>query len=253
MPAKYRKLAAEIRDAITSGEYPAGYRLPTIAEIAAERSMGQATVAAAIQLLAAEGVVHAAPVTGIVVLDQRPVRITLNRYAEVLQPGGQLGPWETACQQAGIPGRMALIEVEPAVAAEADVASLLDLPIGKHRITRRSRHAMLGDPERVAQLQTASYPARLVKGTPLVRSEKITGGVYGALAAAGIHPATTAETVRARPASDDEAAELRIRGGTVLTIERVTRDAAGRPVELLQIVADPARTTLVYDPLPLPS
>jgi GntR family transcriptional regulator len=110
---------------------------------------------------------------------------------------------------------------------------------------------MLGEPERVVQLHTASYPARLVRGTPIASEEKVTGGIYGALTAAGIPPATAAETVGARPASDEEAAELHMRSGVVLTVERVTRDATGRPIELLQIVADPSRTTLVYDPLPL--
>ena len=188
--------------------------------------------------------------TGVIVLDRRPIHVALSRYAAVMQPGGQLGPWETACQQAGIPGRMVVIEVET-VPADPDTAAILGLPPAGRRIVRRSRHAVLGDPERVVQLHTASYPARLVRGTPIARDEKITGGIYGAFTAAGIIPATAAETVGTRPASDQEAAELRMRGGTVLTVERVTRDTTGRPIELLEIVADPARTTFVYDPLPL--
>ena len=250
MAAKYRQLAAELRSRINAGEYPPGSRLPTIADMSAERGMAKTTVNDAIKLLEAQGLVHAAAKTGIVVLDHRPVQVALSRYAAVLRPGGQLGPWETACRQAGIPGRMVLIEVET-VPADDEVAAILSLPAAGRRIVRRSRHAMLGDPEQVVQLHTASYPARLVHGTPIASDEKITGGVYGALTAAGIAPATATETVGARPASDDEAAELHIRGGAVLTIERVTRDSAGRPVELLQIVADPSRTTLIYDSLPL--
>ena len=250
MAAKYRELAAELRDGIATGEYPAGSRLPTIIDLATERGMGKNTASAAIALLEAEGLVQASTKTGIVVLDRRPVQVALSRYAEVLRPGGQLGPWETACQQAGIPGRMVLIEVET-VPADADVAAILDLPTAGRRIVRRSRHAVLGDPGQVVQLHTASYPARLVHGTPIATDDKVTGGIYAAFTAAGIPPATASETVGARPASDEEAAELHVRSGAVLTVQRITRDAAGRPIELLEIVADPARTTLVYDPLPL--
>ena len=46
-----------------------------------------------------------------------------------------------------------------------------------------------------------------------------------------VTPATAAETVGARLPTDDEAAELHIRSGAVLTIDRVTRDTTGRPIE----------------------
>ena len=157
------------------------------------------------------------------------MRVELSRYGAVMAPGGQLGPWETACERAGVPGRMALIEVETVPADDATASMLGLLPAGR-RIVRRYRHAMLGDPEQVVQLHTASYPARLVRGTPIAKDAKVTGGIYAAFTAAGIPPATAAETVGARPATDEEAAELHIRGGTVLTVQRITRDAGGRPV-----------------------
>lgn len=249
MIAKYRQLAAELRDSITEGDYPPGTRFPTIAELATARGMGRNTVGAAISLLESEGLVRATTKTGIIVLNRKPVRVALSRYTAVLRPDSQAGPWETACQQSGIPGRMVLIEVET-VPASPDVAEALNLRANP-RIVRRSRHAMLGDPGQVVQLHAASYPARLVRGTPIAQDQKVTGGIYGAFIAAGITPATAAETVSVRPATDDESAELHIRSGDILTVDRVTRDSTGRPIEFLQIVANPARTILVYDPLPL--
>lgn len=250
MIAKYRQLAAELRDSITEGDYPPGTRFPTIAELATARGMGRNTVGAAISLLESEGLVRATTKTGIIVLNRKPVRVALSRYAAVLRPNSQAGPWETACQQSGIPGRMTLIEVET-VPAPPGVAEALNLPRAGQRIVRRSRHAMLGDPSQVVQIHTASYPAKLVRGTPIARDGKVTGGIYGAFLAAGITPASAAETVGARPPTDDESAELHIRNGDVLTVDRVTRDTDGRPIEFLQVVANPARTILIYDPLPL--
>lgn len=162
MAAKYRELATELRNAIGAGEYPAGSRLPAIAELATARGMGRNTISAAMALLEAEGIVQAIQGSGVVVLDRRPVPIALSRYAAVMEPGGDLGPFETACQQAGIPGRMDLIEVET-VPADPEVAALLELPVAARRIVRRSRYAKCGDPERTVQVHTSSIPARLVK------------------------------------------------------------------------------------------
>jgi len=250
MPPKFRQLAAELRNGIAAGDYPAGSYLPPVAQLAAERGMGKQTVSEAVKLLEAEGLVHAATRTGILVLDQRPVPVALSRYLTVMQPGGDRGPWETACHRIGIPGRMDLIEVGT-MPAEDDVAEALELPPAQRRIVRRYRRAMLGDPEQAVQLHTASYPARLVRGTPMSGDGKIEGGVYGAFTAAGIPPVTATETVGTRPATDEEYAELNLRGNPVLTVERITRDAGRRPIELLQIVADPSRAIFVYDNLPL--
>lgn len=244
----YRTLAAELRQAITAGEYPPGSTLPTVADLVTQTGHGKGTITAALALLKDAGLVEGIPGTGMVVADLRTVQVPLSRYAAVMQPGGTLGPWETACQRQGVPGRMIVLEVEH-VTADHDVTAALELN-GIQRVVRRSRHAVLGDPERVVQIHTAWYPARLVRGTPIADETKVEGGIYGALIAAGMPPATADETVGGRPATDDEAAELRVRGG-VLTLERITRDATRRPLEYLRVVANPARVRFVYDSLPL--
>jgi len=248
--AKYQRIAAHLRELINTGDYPAGSRLPTIVEIAAQHGVSKATANAAISLLEAEGLVRPMERTGIRVLDQRAVRVPLSRYSRVLAPGGRLGPWETALAAAGIPGQMVLLEVEHML-AEPDVAVALELsPLS--RVVRRVRHAVIGvEPEQVVQLHEAFFPARLVAGTPIAEDGKLVGGVYAALAAAGLIPATADETVTARTATPDEIARLYMRGGTVIAVERVTRDANGQPLELLRVAADPARTVLIYDDLPL--
>jgi GntR family transcriptional regulator len=252
--ARYRLLAAEIRDAITRGEYPPGHRLPPINVLATERQMGRNTVSAAYSLLEAEGLVsitQRGPDPGIVVADRRPVSLRFSRYSGAMTPDSSAGPWERAAAAAGVPGEMRLIDVDT-VPADPRTAALLELPAAGRRVVCRIRHALAGDPLLVLQLHTAAYPARLVRDTPLAGEGKVIGGVYGALLAAGITPATATETIRYRPATDPEAAELRLRGpASVLTLERITRDPAGKPIELLDITADPTRTELVYDTLPL--
>lgn len=181
--------------------------------------------------------------------NRTPVAIPLNRYNQVLAPGGSRGPWETATAAQGLDGFMRLIKVER-VPADADVARLLELQPGDG-LVYRLRQAIIR-PDDVVQLQHAWYPEDLAEAAGIATTEKIIGGVYGALVAAGHEPATASEAVSARPPTEQEAADLRIGGRVaVITVERVTKDRAGRPIEVLRAIAPADRLKFVYDNLPL--
>ncbi|TMR90612.1 GntR family transcriptional regulator [Nonomuraea basaltis] len=246
---QYGKIAADLRRRIKNGEWAPGTPLPTQTELCAEYDVARATMSAALKQLRGERLVTGVRGQGVFVLNWKPVRVPLSRYNAVLEPGGQLGPWETACQQAGVTGSMVTIEVarEP---ADADVAEALGLAEGIDTVVRRSRHATLND--NTCQIHTAHYPAQLVDGTPLAGEEKVVGGVYGAMRAAGIIPTTADESLSARPATAEESAELTLTpGAPVLTLDRLTRDQEGRRVEWLRMVIDPTRVVVEYDGLPL--
>jgi GntR family transcriptional regulator len=228
--------------------YPPGSTLPTINELAEQHGIAKGTASAAVAVLASEGLVRGVQRRGVIVLDMRPVLVPLTRYRSVLDPGGELGPWETACAEQGRNGRMVPIEVATVTAPK--IASMLNIPEGAP-VVRRTRHALLDGEPRPVQLHDAWYALSLVEDTPLARPAKVVGGVYGALAAAGRPPATLDEMVTARHPTTEEKAELGLRGEPVFQIDRITRDHDGRPLELLQVIANAARTVLVYDSLPL--
>ncbi|WP_188186831.1 GntR family transcriptional regulator [Nonomuraea sp. SYSU D8015] len=249
MATQYGRIAADLRRRIKRGEWPPGTPLPTQTELCEEYDVARATMTAALNQLQGERLITGVRGQGTFVLDWRPVRVPLSRYRAVLEPGGQLGPWETACQQAGVNGSMVTIEVahEP---ADDDVAEALGLTAGTDTVVRRSRHATLQD--HTCQIHTAYYPAQLVEGTPLAGEAKVVGGVYAAMRAAGIIPTTADESLSARPATAEEAAELTMTvGSPVLTLDRLTRDQEGRRVEWLRMVIDPTRVAIEYDGLPL--
>ncbi|MEU0520764.1 GntR family transcriptional regulator [Streptosporangium sp. NPDC006007] len=248
MIARYRELASDLRRAIEDDTYPPGAVLPKITELAKKYGMANETVRLAIGVLESEGLVRAIRKRGTVVLDRTPVRVRFSRYRAVLTPNGDRGPWETACREQGVNGEMQTVEVEREP-APPEVASALHLAAGT-AVLRRSRRALIdGEP---AQLQTAWYPYELIRGTPIARSSKVVGGIYRALLQAGLTPASAGEEIRSRPPVADEAAELRLRGGGwILEVRRTTFDAAKTPIEYQVIVADPARTIIVYDDLPL--
>lgn len=247
--AQYGKIAADLRRRIKNGEFPVGTPLPTQSELCAEYGVARATMSAALAQLRGERLVAGVRGQGVFVLDWKPVRVPLSRYRAVLEPGGRRGPWETACQQAGVTGSMVTIEVVQEL-ADAEVAEALGLTEGVDTVVRRSRHATLDD--MACQIHTAYYPAQLVEGTPLAGQEKVVGGVYATMRAAGIIPTSADESLSARPATSEESAELTLAlGSPVLTLDRLTLDQEGRRVEWLRMVIDPTRVQVVYDGLPL--
>jgi GntR family transcriptional regulator len=248
MAAKYREIAAELRESIDNGRYGPGALLPSIDVLAGRFQVAAMTVRTALKLLESEGLVRIEHGTGTLVVDRRSVLVELSRYADVMRPGGTLGPWQTACERAGVNGNMVMIDVATATAT-ADVAEALGIEAGAP-VVRRDRHATIDD--QAVQLHTAWYPLALVEGTPLTGSGRIEGGVYGAMISAGLNPQTADEKISTRIANAEEAAELRLReAANVMVLDRVTRDGDGRPLELLSIVANPARSVFIYDGLPL--
>lgn len=72
MPARasYRTIARDLEDRIRSGEYPAGSRLPSYAELAKLYSVSVTTVQGAIRLLRERRLVEGDPGRGVFVVDQ---------------------------------------------------------------------------------------------------------------------------------------------------------------------------------------
>lgn len=245
----YRELADQLRRRIDSGEFAPGSTLPKITALMAEYNLARQTVRDAIGELVNDGIVVTVRRLGTIVRHRTPVRIPLSRYRRILSPGGDLGPWETALAAQGLDGFMKLLDVTQ-VPADDSLADLLALSPGDELVCRL-RNAVI-QPDDVVQVQRAWYPGAVAAAAGIDSAAKVEGGVYRALTAAGLAPATASETVLSRPPDDTEARELRI-GGRVsaITVERVTMDASGRPLEVLRAVAAADRLALTYDDLPL--
>jgi DNA-binding GntR family transcriptional regulator len=60
----YEQLAAQLRDRIRSGEYPAGSKLPSIDDLVEQTGLSPMTIRRAFKLLAGEGMVRVVPGRG---------------------------------------------------------------------------------------------------------------------------------------------------------------------------------------------
>jgi GntR family transcriptional regulator len=245
---RYRDIADELRQEIERGDYPPGSTLPFTSELMDRFDAAKGTVRAAVDVLAQEGLVVVRRRYGTVVRDRRTVRIPLSRYRRSLESSGELGPFEAACQEQGLSGVMKTVDVDHV--RDPAVAALLGLPSEDELVFRR-REAFID--EQVVQFQEAWYPLDVAEAADLDRPGKIDGGVYRALMDAGIPAVSADERVGARMPTKEEADQLGTGASVpVLTIERISRWADGRPIEVLRVVAAGDRMDLAYEALPLP-
>lgn len=245
---KYRDLAAVLRDQIERGELTPGQKLPYTDELVTQYGYSKHTVRAVVQLLVDEGLVIARRRYGTVVRDRRKVRIPLSRYQRSLESHGQRGPFESACDAQGLNGEMGQVTVERV--RDPDVAARLGLTSEDALVCRR-RQALID--KQTVQFQSAWYPIDVAETADLEQEGKIAGGIYRRLIEAGIPAVEADERVIARAPTKEEAAELGTGTGIpVITIERISKDSAGRPIEFLRVVAAADRLELSYEALPLP-
>jgi len=243
----FERIARELREAIARGDYRPGELIPGQEELARKYGVGRPTVARAISLLRADGLVTPVRKRGTIVRHP-PLQLPLARYRPGLSATSTRGPWEEACAHAGVSGETRMLGVEQIPASEK-VAKHLQVGAGT-LVVRRWRHHLAD--EQVVQIQESVYPLELVEGTPLADSAKVTPGVYAALITAGHPPASITERVVARAATMEEVRTMELGSGVpVITVERVTYDAGGRPLELLHVVSAGDRSELVYEGLPL--
>jgi DNA-binding GntR family transcriptional regulator len=97
-PASYRTLASALREAILSGEYADGRRLPTEAELAESEALSRQTVRRAMQELVSDGLVYRVPGRGTYPVDHSDrylrhqgsvedlMSLSLDTDCEILQP-----------------------------------------------------------------------------------------------------------------------------------------------------------------------
>lgn len=244
---RYKEVADDLREKIVNGTYPAGQPLPHTRGLMRAYGLGsESALAKAYAILKSEGLIRRNAAVGMIVQDPHPPLVELVLHNPL---GHGPLPWAEYCKQAGLEGRIVTTSVTRR-AADQDEAALLGITPGDEVVVR-SRIAYAGDAP--ARLDEAIYAAVLVEGTPIAADTQVPGGIYAALAKCGHAPAEVVRrAIGARPATGDEAGQLRlVSGAWVLAADQVIADERGRAVELLRIIANPARVHFVDQQMPL--
>ncbi|GAA3245029.1 GntR family transcriptional regulator [Streptomyces lavendulae] len=243
----YEEIASHFRALIDSGDLAPGDPLPSMRAVCEEFGTTITTANRAYRVLQEAGLTTSKPGVGTVVRSRDRVRIPFSVYEAALAPGDK-GPWERATAAQGLDGRMAVQPPENGP-APADVAEILGIPASTPVVHRR-RRAMVGD--EVIQIQDAWYPLDVAQAAGLDRPGKVVGGILAAMATAGLLPEEADHRVTAWVPTAEQAAELALGSRvSVLVVERVTRDAQGRILEVARITGAADRMELVYERLPL--
>ncbi|MEU9066939.1 GntR family transcriptional regulator [Streptomyces sp. NPDC048306] len=239
---KYQRIADTLREAIRSGEYGPGDRLPGENDLMAAHGVARMTARQALGVLRDEGVAEARKGAGVFVREFRPLRRRgIQRLAQQ-QWGNGRSIWSADIGNRSLEVDQVTVSEE---AAPEGVAAVLDLARGESVCVRRRRFVLDGKP---VLLATSYLPAALVAGSAITQEDTGQGGTYARLAELGYGPVHFREEVRSRMPSRDEATRLSLSAGTpVILVCRTAFTDAGRPVEVNEMTLDAASYILEYD------
>lgn len=235
--ALYQQVAAEIRTAISAGEFPPGAPLPSESQLIARYGVSRPTVRNAISALRSEGLIEVIHGKGSFVRALPEPAIAIGR--SVRSNGRKFTSYD---------GTVWLPAEEPTVyrtTATAETAASLGMEEGE---------ALFGCDRLMAEHDTGArlmhrtlIPFATAEGTPLAENpDQQPDDIYAVLAQAG-HALWWSETVSARMPQPDERAALLIPEATpILHTVRITHGTADVPLLREEVRVSASRAQLAY-------
>jgi DNA-binding GntR family transcriptional regulator len=215
----YEQVYRLISDAIASGRFQPGDRLPTERAFSTRLGVSRATVRRALRRLIDEGVIEAAVGRGSFV-----------RSAVLTEPPNALMSFTELAQARDLtPGTRVLRHGVRQVTPEE--ASVFDLDVQAQLFELERLRLLDGAPVAVDRGRIPLAVAPMLPELDLVQAS-----IYATLEAAGAAPTKADVVVSAVTADEERAAALEIaKGDALLVCTTMTRDAKGRLVEISEI------------------
>ncbi|MEW2220003.1 GntR family transcriptional regulator [Streptomyces sp. NPDC006990] len=238
----YARIAADLRQRITSGQYAPGARLPTLPDLCSEYEVSETTVRNALGLLRAEGLIESRARAGTRVRERPPVhRMAADRYRAT--PGKQSTAFTRdqgiSWSEYRLDKRFERVEAGP------ELAVLFECDPGERLL---ARHFVFYDNDQPTQMSTSYVRWSDVGGTPVADpiNEPWPGGTRAQLGTLGIRAVKVTESFTADMPSEDERSTLHIGSGVpVLRYTRRHIAADGRVVEVAHPIVRRGDTTIV--------
>jgi GntR family transcriptional regulator len=250
----YERLADELRQAIVSGRYKPGDRLPSTLELMERTGVANLTVRGAYRVLIEEGLVESVSKRGFYVRrpNVRVWRMSTGRGSR--KAGAELfDAWAADVEAAGLAHREEIsiaIEDASVPVLGTPVGERLGLPEGSRVLVRRLiRYAGPADdtlPGDADSLADEYYPYELVHGTPL--ASPAAANAFEVLAGIGHKLRGHHDEVRPRLATTEERRLLSLpQVSVVLELARTAHDAERKSVAVLHQVHRGDGATFAYD------
>ncbi|CAL9520683.1 GntR family transcriptional regulator [Streptomyces sp. enrichment culture] len=239
---KYQRIADSLREAIQSGEYGPGDRLPGENDLMATHGVARMTARQALGVLRDEGIADARKGAGVFVRAFRPIRRRgIQRLARD-QWGNGRSIWSADIDSRALEVDQVSVSEET---APEHINAVLDLSAEDVTCVRRRRFVLDNKP---VLLATSYLPLSLVAGSAITQEDTGPGGTYARLTELGYEPVHFREEIRSRMPSPDEMTQLSMAPGTpVILISRTAFTDQGRPVEVNEMTLDAASYVLEYD------
>jgi len=239
----YRRIAAELRDAIARGELPPGGQLPTEQELGDRYQVSRNTVRLALGLLANEGIISSTPGRGTFVRE----RAMLTYHAARAEAADRPDDWHTDAhydevrQQGRQPSQLFDLRIEPASLA---VAERLQLQEGDAVVVRRMLRYVDGEPW---SIQDSSYPMDIAQQCGLLVPHDLPRGTVRAMAEHGHVEVGYRDEVTTRMPAPEEASTLDLGTGVPVLAYVRTAYTKERPVRHTETIFAGDRNRLVYE------
>lgn len=237
VPPKYAQLVTELQRRIEAGRYAPGTAMPSEHQLIDEFGVSRPTVVAALRVLRDQGWIDSRQGKG---------RFVRGRPALASLESARAGQVRLVGSEAAIPGE---VLAAGAVDAPNRIRTLLDLDSSGKAFLRRR---LLTADDAPSELLSLWLPLDLAEGTNLTSAVPLEQGVREHLESRkGVKFDHIIEHIVARMPTDDEADALSMRTGTpVLVVYATARDAAGRPLLVVDTVM-PADLHELEDAYPL--
>lgn len=244
--AEARAIAAALRDAIASGDYAPGDRLPSERVLAATYHGARNTARAAVQELIQEGLVRSEHGRGSFVRERpRWMRFGRLRYTSSMRAVTTHGPFGA---EARAQGKTPRVEVRSAerIPASPHVAERLAIEPGTDVVRRENWYFADEEP---MQIGVTFIPWSIAKGTALAKAENLgKRSLYGRLEDVGYVIAYIREEITARPATREEAEGLDLPAGVpVIDLWHTGMTAERQPFEVTHFRMRADYSALDYD------
>jgi GntR family transcriptional regulator len=230
-----RRMADDLREAITSGRYGPGDFLPSARQLATEYVTARNTASEAFSILQGEGLIDVEHGKRPRVRIKRPmIRLGANRYSNKVREETGLSPFRAEALKQGRTSVRVDAEISRSLPPD-DVANRLAIEPSEYVVKRVNVYFVDNEP---LQIGTTYSPWKIVEGSPLATEPHVgQGSIYGRFEELGHRITKVREEVGARMPKPDEVGILQIPAGVpVIDVLHTGIDQNSVPFEVTHFV-----------------